>query len=79
MPDSDQLATLKRALEIAGDIFQLSVSLRTGAGSLFAMLRGDAEIDDSVFLRAVGYINEGQAKLYHVKAVDYHQGPNTLQ
>ena len=79
MAETVQIATLKRALEIAGDITELSTRVGPGVESLLAMLRGEVAIETWVFLRAVNYINREQAELHKVKAFDYHEGPDTLQ
>ena len=79
MAETVQIATLKRALEIAGDIAELSTRVGSGVESLRAMLRGEVAIENWVFLRAVNYINRELAELHRVQSFDYHDGPDTRQ
>jgi hypothetical protein len=79
MADSVQIATLKRALELAGDLFELSLRVGAGMGSLRSMLLGEEAIDQGVFLRAVEYIDKEQHPPHRVRACDYHEGPSTRQ
>jgi hypothetical protein len=53
-----QIATLKRALELAPDTESLERALGLGSRRLDAMLEGHEPIPTWVFLRAVDFINE---------------------
>jgi hypothetical protein len=82
MAETVQLATLRHALDIAGDVFELSRRIGPGARSLLAMLRGDEEIPMWVFLRMVDYVNEQQELPYrqeHTFDADRHEGTKTSQ
>jgi hypothetical protein len=78
MIETVEIITLKRALEIAGDIVQLSKKVGPRAERLLAMLRGDAAIENWVFLRALDYISEAQAQPHKVQAHDFHPGTDTV-
>jgi hypothetical protein len=78
MADTVQLATLRHALDIAGDVFELSRRVGPGPQSLLAMLRGDEAIPTWVFLRVADYINEEQERPYQQHPF-VHEGPQTSQ
>lgn len=60
-PTPVQLAVLRRARDLAGGVTLLARRIRVGANPLDAMLHGHASIPDSVFLRALDFLNEAEA------------------
>jgi len=80
--ESVQLATLRRAFELAGSSFALARALGLGASSLMAMLAGDEAVPTWVFLRAADYINEEMERPFrqpHTFDADRVEGPETPQ
>jgi DNA-binding transcriptional regulator YdaS (Cro superfamily) len=64
MAESVQLATLRRALELAGSAFVLARKVGLSSQSIFAMLEGTEAVPSWAFLRVADYINEEQERPY---------------